>query len=213
MTENETFIFESIYNQVRMGFLSLDEIKEAIIEEIEDNQFEEEISEEWAFTTIEKEHEILMIESKSWKSPTDTEKLIKAFDELCQSNIIALHNAGYTSSDGEYECVDVERTLREKGKKSDGYCYYHEQDLARAIAPIEPSLMIAFQKVDNSDDATTIAIGKRIVEILEKYDFQIDWDVTPTRKIEIVNFSWKKLYNDSTPDLLNYDRVVVMMTE
>jgi hypothetical protein len=41
MTENETFIYESIFNQVRMGFLSVDEIKENIIEEIEDNEFED----------------------------------------------------------------------------------------------------------------------------------------------------------------------------
>ena len=47
MTENKEFIFESIFNQVRMGFLSISEIKENIIEEIEDNEFEKEISEEW----------------------------------------------------------------------------------------------------------------------------------------------------------------------
>ena len=28
MTEDEAFIFESIFNQVRMGFLSIDDIKE-----------------------------------------------------------------------------------------------------------------------------------------------------------------------------------------
>ncbi|WP_239774518.1 hypothetical protein [Tenacibaculum finnmarkense] len=45
MTENEEFIFESIYTQVRIGFSSISEIKENIIEEIEDNEFEKEISE------------------------------------------------------------------------------------------------------------------------------------------------------------------------
>ena len=101
MTENEAFIYESIFNQVRMGFLSLDEIQENILEEIEDNEFEDEISEEWAFDKIREENQKLLSESKQWKSPTDTERLIKAFDELCDQNIVALHNAGYTTSDGE----------------------------------------------------------------------------------------------------------------
>ena len=81
MTENETFIYESIFNQIRMGFLSLDEIQENILEEIEDNEFADEISEEWAFDKIKEEYQKLLAESKQWKSPTDTERLIKAFDE------------------------------------------------------------------------------------------------------------------------------------
>ena len=101
MTENEKFIHESIISQIRMGFLSIEEIQENIIEEIEDNGFECEISEEWAFKQIDKEWETLIIESKQWQRPTDTERLVEAFDTLCNSNIIALHNAGYETSDGE----------------------------------------------------------------------------------------------------------------
>lgn len=212
MTENEEFIFESIYNQVRIGFVSIDEIKEMIIEEIEDNEFENEISKEWAYKTIEEEREKLLMESQSWKKPTDTEKLIEAFEELCQSNIIALHNAGFTSSDGEYEVVEVERALRSKGVQSDGYCFYHEQDLQRAVVKEEPSLMIAFQKIDNTDDKTTIEVGKRVVEILKSKGFEINWNETATRKIELVNFSWNKLYSESEDDLLDYDTVVEIMT-
>ena len=78
MTENEEFIFESIYNQVRMGFTSIAEIKENIIEEIEDNEFQEEISEKWAFEKIDNEHQKVISESKNWKTSTDTEKLIES---------------------------------------------------------------------------------------------------------------------------------------
>ena len=159
MTENESFIYESIYNHVRTGFLPIDDIKEYVLEEIEDNEFSNEISEAWANETIEKEVAQLKKESQTWSKPTDTDKLIQAFDQLCKENIIALHNAGFTSSDGHYECVEVESALREAGKQSDGYCFYHEQDLARAIVLKEPSLMIAFQKVNNSDDAVTIQVG------------------------------------------------------
>jgi len=208
MTDNEAFIHESIFNQVRMGFLFIDEIRQNIIEEIEDNEFEDEISEEWAFEKIDQEYQKLLSESKQWKSPTDTERLIKAFDELCDDNIIALHNAGYTTSDGEYEVVEVERELQENEVISDGYCFYHEQDLARAIAIENPGLYIAFQKVDNSDDETTIEVGKRVAEVLINNDFKIKWDGSARTKIEIPGFRWQKIFDEDARDLQDYSEVI-----
>lgn len=213
MTENESFIYESIFNQVRMGFLSLDEIQENILEEIEDNEFEDEISEEWAFDKIKEEYQKLLSESKQWKSPTDTEKLIKVFDELCDNNIIALHNAGYTTTDGEYEIVEVERELQENETESDGYCFYHEQDLARAIDLENPGLYIAFQKVDNSDDAVTIEVGKQVAEVLINNDFKIKWDGSPRSKIEIPGFRWQKIFDEDARDLQDYSEVVDRMVQ
>ncbi|MDM1039960.1 DUF6891 domain-containing protein [Empedobacter falsenii] len=211
MTENEAFIYESIENQVRMGFLSLDEIKDNILDEIEDNEFENEISEDWATQHIEAEWQSMLNETKTWKSPTDIERLIAAFDELCDQNIIALHNAGYTTSDGEYEVVDVERKLQDNGIVSDGYCFYHEQDLSRAIAKEDPSLYIAFQKVDNEDDDVTIAVGKKVVEVLKKHQFEVDWNESPTSKILIPNFKWELFYDENNVDLLDYEAVAKHM--
>lgn len=213
MTENEEFIYESIFNQLRMGFLSIDEIQENILEEIDDNEFEDEISEEWAFDKIREENQKLLSESKQWKSPTDTERLIKAFDELADKNIIALHNAGYTTSDGEYEVVEVERDLRENEEESDGYCFYHEQDLARAIALEDSSLFIAFQKVDNTDDATTIEVGKVVAEVLINNDFRIKWDGSARTKIEIPGFRWQKIFDEDARDLQDYSEVVDRMLQ
>ena len=213
MTENEAFIYESIFNQVRMGFLSIDEIKENIIEEIEDNEFDDEISEAWAFEKIDEEYQKLLEESKHWKTPTDTEKLIKAFDELADENIIALHNAGYTTSDGEYEVVEVERELQENEVISDGYCFYHEQDLARAIDIENPGLYIAFQNVDNTDDAVTIEVGKRVAEVLINNDFKIKWDGSARSKIEIPGFRWQKIFDEDARDLQDYSEVVDRMVQ
>jgi hypothetical protein len=213
MTENEAFIYESIFNQVRMGFLSLDEIQENILEEIEDNEFDDEISEEWAFDKIREEYQKLLAESKQWKSPTDTEKLIKAFDELGDENIIALHNAGYTTSDGEYEVVEVERELRENEVESDGYCFYHEQDLARAVDIENPSLYIAFQKVDNSDDAVTIEVGKKVAEVLRNNGFDVNWNESSRTKIEIPGFRWQKIFDEDARDLQDYSEVVERMIQ
>ena len=153
----------------------------------------------------------MLNETKTWKSPTDIERLIAAFDELCDQNIIALHNAGYTTSDGEYEVVDVERKLQDNGIVSDGYCFYHEQDLSRAIAKEDPSLYIAFQKVDNEDDDVTIAVGKKVVEVLKKHQFEVDWNESPTSKILIPNFKWELFYDENNVDLLDYEAVAKHM--
>lgn len=210
MTENEEFIFESIYNQVRMGFTSISEIKENIIEEIEDNNFQEGISNKWAFQTIEKEHKKLISESNNWKKPTDTEKLIEAFDELCKNNIIALHNAGYQTNDGEHEVIELEKKLNQNKITSQGYCFYHEQDLSRAINLKNPSLYIAFQKIDNSDDKVTLTIGKKIVEILSSKGFKIEWNEDINNKILIKNFKWQYLFKN-TRDLHDYDEIIELM--
>ncbi len=213
MNENEEFIYESIFNQVRMGFLSVSEIKENIIEEIEDNGFDKEISEKWAFENIEREFERLLEESKNWKRPTDSERLIEAFDELCKQNIIALHNAGYTTSDGEYEVVEVERALRENQVTSDGYCFYHKQDLSRAITPKDSSLYIAYQKVNNSDDNVTLEVGKKVIKVLTDKGFEIEWNEDVNSKILIPNFKWQYIYDEQKRDIRNYDKVAEIIIQ
>ncbi|MDO6491009.1 hypothetical protein Q4487_03360 [Cellulophaga sp. 3_MG-2023] len=213
MTENQEFIFESIFNQVRAGFTPISEIKENILEEIEDNEFDDEISEKWAIDTIEKEYNKLVLESKNWKNPTDTERLIEAFDELCSQNIIALHNAGYTTSDGEYEVVHVERSLLKKQTSSDGYCFYHEQDLSRALSTENPSLYIAFQKVNNSDNNVTLEVGKKIVKVLTNKGFNVKWDNDVNTKILIQDFKWQHIYKENGRDLLDFDKVAELISE
>lgn len=208
MTENQEFIYQSIFSQIRMGFFSPEDIIENVLEEVEDNGFEDEITEEWIESTIESEFEKLQIESEQWERPTQTERLTQAFDELCTLNIIALHNAGYTTSDGEDEVIEVESELRENGVQSDGYCFYHQQDLERAIDPEAPSLYIAFQKVNNNTDEVTIGVGKQVVQILKNHGFDVVWDETVNRKIELPGFAWQKIYTEDADDLLDYSRVV-----
>lgn len=213
MTENQEFIYQSIVSQIRMGFFSPEEIIENILEEVEDNGFEDEITEDWIDSSIETEFEKREIERAKWASPTQTEKLIQAFDELCALNIIALHNAGYTTSDGESEVIEVETELRENGVQSDGYCFYHQQDLERAIDPESPSLYIAFQKVNNSSDEVTIGVGTLVVQILKKHGLDVVWDETVNSKIELPGFAWQKIYNEEDEDLLDYSRVVDLILD
>jgi len=207
MNEDQAYIHESIINQVKMGFWSIPEIEEAIVEEITDNQMEADVPVDWAISTIKSSFAQHQKESQDWTHPTDTERLVEAFDALAQQNIIALHNAGYTTSDGESEVVEVELKLREKNIQSVGYCFYHEQDLAHAIDPGEPSLMLAFQKVNNTEESVTLAVGRIVVKALEQAGLQVNWTEDVHTKIELPNFKWQWAFHSKNRDLLGYEAV------
>ncbi|RRA96852.1 hypothetical protein EG242_01940 [Paenimyroides viscosum] len=206
MSEDQQFIFDSIYTQVRSGFYSLEDIQNNIIEEIEDNGFEDEISEDWAYKQINAVNEELLKESESWGENTQTNRLIAAFDELAESKIIALHYTGYTMDDGEYEVVEVERTLNDNNEKSEGYCFYHGQDLERAVRG--EGLNISFQKINNESDVVSKEIAKKIVAVLEKHDLKVDWNGKASSKILLPDFKWERIYDEDDRDLLNYNYVI-----
>ncbi len=207
MSEDEQYIFDSIYTQVRSGFYSLEEIQDNIIEEIEDNGFAFEISEEWAFTQIDNVYQSLLEESKSWPQPTATQRLILAFDELAEKHkIIALHYAGYDMSEGEYEVAEIERTLIENGEKSEGYCFYHGQDLERAVQ--KEGLYIAFQKIDNQNDSIAKDIAKKVIATLEKHGLTPEWNKKVNSRIFIPDFKWQHIFNEENRDLMNYNYVI-----
>ncbi len=206
MSEDQQFIFDSIYTQVRSGFYSLEDIQTSIVEEIEDNGFEDEISEDWAHEHINLVYQELLKESKNWESNNQTQRLIAAFDELADSKFIALHYPGYTNEDGEYEVEEVERALIDNNEKSNGYCFYHGQDLERAVRG--EGLYISFQKINNESDAVSKEIAKKVVEVLEKHDLKVDWNGKATSRIFLPDFKWEHIYDEDARDLLNYNYVI-----
>lgn len=207
MSEDEQFIFDSIFTQVRSGFYSLEDIQTNILEEIEDNGFGDEISEEWACGQIDKVNAELLEECQQWEQPTETDRLIAAFDELAAAHkIIALHYPGYTTEDGEYEVAEVERVLIDNGIESEGYCFYHGQDLERAVCG--EGLLISFQKVDNESDSIAKEIAKKIITVLENHGLKTEWDGKVTSRILLSGFKWQRLYNETNRDLLHYNYVI-----
>ena len=81
----------------------------------------------------------------------------EAFDELNASGIIALQNTGMTMSDG---LEDVGAALHERPRGTvRGYCFYHGQDLERAVN--QEGLWLAFGDLNDQADAK-IKIGQEI---------------------------------------------------
>lgn len=124
---------------------------------------------------------------KTWPRETDCDRLDRAFDELTSAGIIALHNAGYTMSDG---ISDVNQVLHDWGRSNvKGYCFYHGQDLERAVA--RDGLTVAFGDLDDvaSQKAT---IGQTVKKVLESHGFVVQWNGDPETRLEIPKFDWKR---------------------
>ena len=74
-----------------------------------------------------------------------------ARDQLEAAGIIALHNAGYTMSDGLDDVGEVYERRKAKGLASRGYCFYHGQDVERAI--VGGGLFLAFGDMRDEPEA------------------------------------------------------------
>ena len=211
LTKDQEYILEMITTKVNMGFDPPEAIKQMAKDILADEHLEDSVTEAWINAVVDQKVTLQLQESKSWDSPTDPDKLALAFNDLSRSKIIALHLAGYTNSEGERDIIEIEQNLRTKGIKSDGYCFYHEQDLQRAVDPQQRNLMIAFQKVDNSDDYVTIAIGLIVSDKLRKYGFKVNWNESVSQKIEIEDINWQKVYQPEAGEF-SHQRVIKLMT-
>jgi hypothetical protein len=129
-------------------------------------------------------------EQTTWPAVTDCDRLDGVFDALNPRGVLALQNAGYTQSDGYHDfreayhaSPDAERVI--------GYCFYHGQDLERAVQG--GGLYLAFGPVDPQGEATTgPRIGSIVVEELRRAGFDVRWDGTFNQRIYIPLFDWKR---------------------
>ncbi len=197
---------EQIDKEVQFGFDSKEEILSGILEMFYD---EKEIDKNWIRKEIASQFALLQAASKHWKSPTDFDKLAEVFDQLSENGIIAIHKAGYTKQDGYDDVNQVKEQLEKLKIKAKGYCFYHTQDLERAISPEIENLYLAFDSI-NQKDKEAIEIGKEIVTLLKQKGFPISWEETIDTRILISKIKWQKI-----PDLQDWslNRSLLIMTK
>ncbi len=178
---------ELIRTFVRGGHEPGDRIVEILCEEayepgeLERSEVEAAVSEEMA---------TLAREQVSWPEVTDCDRLTDAFRDLNRKGVIALENAGYTQSDG-YE--DVRAAYEDLPRKSGiiGYCFYHGQDLERAVAG--EGLFLSFGPIDPAlEESDGPRIGRLVVEELALNDLAAAWDGSFKSRIGIPVLDWKK---------------------
>jgi hypothetical protein len=123
---------------------------------------------------------------KGWPATTDCDRLDRAFESLWKRGVLCLHNAGGTISDG---VSDVSEALAEhQAGRFSGYCFYHEQDVERALA--SGLLPVAFGGLDE-DEKSGATIGTRVRDALRAAGLRVEWNGKPDSRL-IVRLDWKR---------------------
>lgn len=172
---------------IKSGFYNKDEI----LELIEDEFFEEDISLEDIMELVSKNYDNLDIPNQD---SIDFTKLENVFNQLTGLNeIIAIHNAGYDLEEGVQDAFELFVHMRNNNYSPKGFCFYSFEDIEIAIE--EETLSLVFGDFE-SDEKKALKIGKTIVEALESNGFNINWNNSLDSPIEIKPFVWKKVYID-----------------
>ena len=172
---------------VRGGFDDRDEIITICCEEMYEPG---ELDQQEVEAVVDAEFIAVAREQQNWPAVTDCDRLDAVFARLNERNIIALQNAGYTQSDGHEDVFEAYERHPRKARIT-GYCFYHGQDLARAVDG--DGLYLAFGPIDPRKEETEgPAIGAAIVEELKRAGFEVDWNGTFAKRICVPKLDWKR---------------------
>lgn len=199
------------------GFLGPDELVERTIIEFQDDIAREQllpVAQKLVYQRIVKRY----LEEINWVSPTDCERLDRAFLELNQMGILAKQNFSCCNSCGHKRIEralknnakrtrtskhEIEVTMKSLSKQSTqskrkgsdiwGYAFFHAQDTDDAVATGE--LNITFGAVDKtSEQALDIAIevGQKIEEALKRNGLNTSWDGSYLQRVGITGIKWQR---------------------
>jgi hypothetical protein len=129
-------------------------------------------------------------EKEQWPEVTDCDRLDEAFEAINTRGIIAIQNAGYTQSDGYH---DFREAYARHPKKSEvlGYCFYHGQDLERAVRG--GGLYLAFGPTDPTDEqARGLLVGNVVRDELTRVGLAIEWDGTFATRMHLPDYVWQR---------------------
>lgn len=178
---------EEISALVRSGFYEKQRLMEIFCEEM---YAPGELRKDEVSAEIDAALNQLAKEMPNWPSVTDCERLDAVFQALNAQGIIALQNAGNTQSDGYDDCYEIYESSPNKNSIK-GYCYYHGQDLERAVRG--KGLLLSFGPMNpDEEEKKGPEVGQAIQKELEKAGFKVAWKGTFADRISIPNLVWQK---------------------
>jgi hypothetical protein len=180
-------ILDQMRTQVRCGFYDKDRLIALFCEEM---YAPGELSPDEVSDAIDRELELFEEEQESWPPDTDCDRLDRAFEAMSQRGLIALQNAGFTQSDGYEEVSDAYLDVEDEDQII-GYCFYHGQDLERAVR--RGGLYLAFGPADPKDEETKgPLVGRMICEELQRVGLEVKWNGTFKDRIFIPKILWQR---------------------
>ena len=182
LNETEQYIFEAIKSRVWSGFYD-----EAGIHQLIDDILEQNADEPMLRACVPTEFEKKQNAELTWPKQTACDRLNNAFESLNSKRIVAIQNAGYTMSDG---LGDVGDMLHQIGRdNARGYCFYHGQDLERAVKG--DGLMLAFGDLDDTPEGK-IEIGDTVSDVMRENGFDVEWNRESEKRISLQPFDWHR---------------------
>lgn len=182
MTDSEQHVADSIEQWVWSGFYTHDDI-ERMTEDIVDDDCDVDGMKSLIGPKLREKQKA----ERSWPVLTDCDRLDKVFHDLHQQGVCALANAGYTMSDGYSDVAEAVAQAPESHYT--GFCFYHGQDVERAVEG--DGVMLAFGDLAD-DEARSVRVGQVIAEALRQAGFQVDWDGSTQTRINLPVFDWKR---------------------
>lgn len=129
-------------------------------------------------------------EMQAWPEITDCDRLDQVFASLNSEGIVSVQNAGYTQSDG-FEAVKEAARSRPDQERLIGYCFYHAQDLERAMSGA--GLYLAFgPRSPAREQEDGPLIGATIVQALRGSGIAAEWNGSFEERIHLPILDWKR---------------------
>lgn len=188
MTPGEQYVAESIRYWVWSGFHDRDDVREMIEDVVEDDT-DPDVVEAMIEPAFEKKREAEV----HWPTTTACDRLDNVFKHLHEDGICALSYTGYEMSDGHADVTEAVAGAPEGHYH--GYCFYHGQDVERAIDG--HGLMIAFGELDNDPDLG-LEVGHRVVDALRDAGLTVTWDETMESRIDLPAFGWQRRFDENS---------------
>lgn len=170
------------------GFFAPDEVDDMIEDFLLD---EPDLDADQLHAAVKAEFARKAAEETTWPAETDCDRLDAAFMALERDGILGLHNAGYTMADGHSEAAEA--LAHEPKDRFFGYCFYHAQDIERAVDGHD--LWIAFDHVDG-DVPDKARVAPLVVEKLKAAGLHPRWEGDPGQRIALEQFAWKRRFRD-----------------
>ena len=182
MTKNEQYVADHIATWVWAGFYKQSDIEQMIEDIVEEDCDLDELK-----SLVGPALRAKLRAERGWPDSTDCDRLDKVFYNLHESGICALSNAGYTMSDGHTDVAEA--VAQAPAGHYTGYCFYHGQDVERAVAG--DGVMIAFGDLANNPGRNA-RVGQVVSEALRAAGFAVDWNGSTETRISLPAFDWKR---------------------
>lgn len=180
--DNERYIAKTIHAWVWSGFYDANRVNEML-----DDILEDDVDETDMRALINREFSEKRKQERKWPDTTDCDRLDAAFDELNSKLIIAIHNAGYTTSDGHEDVSEVHSKMPPGTCR--GYCFYHGQDVERAVAC--DGIFLAFGDMKNTEEGK-LELAEIIKTTLQSHGLFVEWDGDTNKRISIPRMIWQR---------------------